>query len=72
MSEEPGVWIVLQDTTPDNTVLGVFATSDEAYEYAEAVGSQFENGAITSFYKVGYKQFSDEFLAALPKPHTGD
>lgn len=49
------VWIVCHDETPDNTVLGVFLTEDEASAYAEEIQDQFEDGVIYSAFPIGYR-----------------
>ncbi|OUE10444.1 hypothetical protein C5E16_02675 [Clavibacter michiganensis] len=49
------VWIVQHDESPDNTVLGVFATSEEAHAFAEEVTDRFPNGAITARFPIGYR-----------------
>lgn len=50
-----GVWIVLQDESPHNTVLGVFATQVEAFDFAEEIRDQFVNGVIYTRFPVGYR-----------------
>lgn len=57
-----GVWIVQHDEDPHNTVVGVFASVEEADEYAERVGPLYTNGVIYSLYETGYKRHSDDFL----------
>jgi hypothetical protein len=49
------VWIVQHDESPDNTILGVFATSEEARAFAEEVSDRFPNGALTARFPVGYR-----------------
>ncbi|HEU5222846.1 MAG TPA: hypothetical protein VFU07_04100 [Candidatus Lumbricidophila sp.] len=49
------VWIVQHDSSPNETVLGVFATMQEAHEFAETVGKRFPNGAIFTSYPIGYR-----------------
>lgn len=51
------VWIVLQDATPTNTVLGVFATSDEAFAFAEDPEVKRDHGdsVIYSSFPIGYR-----------------
>ncbi len=49
------VWIVQHDESPDNTVLGVFATQHEACVFMDEVGDEFENGVICSAFPVGYR-----------------
>lgn len=49
------VWIVLQEDSPFNTVLGVFATEWEADEFSNEVRDQFLRGVIYSRFKVGYR-----------------
>jgi hypothetical protein len=50
-----GVWLVLQDESPHNTVLGVFGDRDKAAAFADEVGGQFGNGVICAEYKIGYR-----------------
>lgn len=47
------VWIVCQDETPHNTVLGVFETEAEASNLADQVQDRFANGAIYFSWLVG-------------------
>ena len=49
------VWIVQHDESPDNTVLGVFASQDEADAFMDEVKSNFENGVLCSSFPVGYR-----------------
>lgn len=49
------VWIVQHDESPDNTVLGVFATDDEAYAFMDTVKDDYENGVICSSFSVPYR-----------------
>ncbi|ALD13896.1 hypothetical protein BFL35_13710 [Clavibacter michiganensis] len=49
------VWIVQHDESPDNTVLGVFATREEAHDFAEEVTDRFPNGALTTHYPIGFR-----------------
>ncbi|KZC95748.1 hypothetical protein [Clavibacter tessellarius] len=49
------VWVVQHDETPDNTILGVFATRQEAYAFAEEVTDRFPNGAMTVRFPIGYR-----------------
>lgn len=49
------VWIVQHDESPDNTILGVFATDDEAYEFMETVKHNYENGVILSSFPIGFR-----------------
>lgn len=49
------VWIVLQEDSPFNTVLGVFTTEREAAEFSNEVKDQFERGVIYSRFKLGYR-----------------
>ena len=50
-----GVWIVQHDETPHNTVLGVFATAEEAAEYADAVHVNYADGVITTEFPIGFR-----------------
>lgn len=49
------VWIVQHDESPDNTVLGVFATDDEAYAFMDTVKDDYENGMICSSFSIPYR-----------------
>ena len=49
------VWVVQHDESPDNTVLGVFATQDEARVFMDEVKEGFKNGVICSAFPVGYR-----------------
>jgi hypothetical protein len=49
------VWIVQHDENPHNTVLGVFAKSDEADAFAAEVKDQFKNGVIYTEFVIGYR-----------------
>lgn len=50
------VWIVCQDETPDNTVLGVFETQEEAWALAVELQGLYENGAICFSWEVGTRR----------------
>lgn len=52
------VWIVQQDATPDNTVLGVFGNPREAGEFAEAIKDEFVDHVLIQQFQIGYK-FTD-------------
>ncbi|POH72170.1 hypothetical protein [Arthrobacter glacialis] len=65
------VWIVQHDETAHNTVLGVFATQDEAQSFAEEVGGRFANGVIFSSYQVGYRYDEGPGYVALVPDTTG-
>lgn len=47
------VWIVCQDETPHNTVLGVFETEAEARSLADDIQDRFPNGVIHFSWVVG-------------------
>lgn len=49
------VWIVQHDETPHNTVLGVFATDDEAYVFMDAVKDDYPDGVICSSFPIPYR-----------------
>lgn len=49
------VWIVQQDATPDNTVLGVFDNSSEAEEFAETIKDEFKDHVLIQQFEIGYK-----------------
>lgn len=49
------VWIIQHDDSPHNTILGVFATADEASAYADIVHSHYPNGVITTNFPIGYR-----------------
>lgn len=65
MDDQQGVWIVQQDETPDNTVLGVFLDAEEAEEYSGKVERQFPDGVIYAFFPFGYRYFSKDYTDAL-------
>lgn len=49
------VWIVQQDATPDNTVLGVFDNPREADEFAETIKDEFVDHVLIQQFQIGYK-----------------
>lgn len=49
------VWIVQHDESPDNTILGVFATDKEAYEFMETVKNDYADGVILSSFPIGFR-----------------
>lgn len=49
------MWIVQHDESAHNTVLGVFASLDEADAFATAVRSRFADGVIYSEFALGYR-----------------
>lgn len=49
------VWIVQQDETPDNVVLGVFDDPGDADEFAEAIQDEFPGRVIIEQFPIGYK-----------------
>lgn len=49
------VWIVQHDESPHNTVLGVFATADEADAYSDEVLVDYPNGVIITEFPIGYR-----------------
>jgi hypothetical protein len=49
------VWIVQHDESPDNTILGVFASQGEATAFAEEIEDQFVDGVIFSTFAIGYR-----------------
>ena len=49
------MWIVQHDESPDNTILGVFASHGEAAAFAAEIEDQFPNGVIHSSFAVGYR-----------------
>ena len=55
MKKRRSVWIVQHDESPDNTVLGVFGTSDEADAFASEIGAQFKNGVMYGEFEIGYR-----------------
>ncbi|WP_104111899.1 hypothetical protein [Arthrobacter sp. N199823] len=67
----PEEWIVQHDESAHNTVLGVFATQDEAQSFAEAVGGRFTNGVIFSSYPVGYRYDEGPGYVGLVPNSTG-
>lgn len=50
------VWIVFHDSSPNNTILGVFDNEQEAYEFLEIVGPEYPNGAYLSDFDVPWKR----------------
>ncbi|TDW28776.1 hypothetical protein [Cryobacterium psychrophilum] len=48
------VWIVQHDESPHNTILGVFATQDEAQSFAEGV-EEFKDAVLYARYDIGYR-----------------
>ena len=52
------IWIVQQDASPDNTVLGVFDSPREAGEFAEAIKDEFVDHVLIQQFQIGYK-FTD-------------
>ena len=65
MAPEHEIWIVQQDEAPHNTILGVFATQQEAAAYAEWVAPLHEGKVLYARYAIGYRRHSDEFLDHL-------
>lgn len=53
------VWIVQQDATPDNTVLGVFDNRHKADEFADSIKDRFVDHVLIQQFPIGYK-FTDE------------
>jgi hypothetical protein len=51
----PRVWIVQQDETPDNVVLGVFDDPGDADKFAEAIQDEFPGHVIIEQFPIGYK-----------------
>ncbi len=49
------VWIVYHDSTPDNNILGVFDSLDDADSYAEEIGPMWEKGALVSRFPVPWR-----------------
>ncbi|OIH94276.1 hypothetical protein BIU92_07120 [Curtobacterium sp. MCBA15_003] len=47
--------MVQHDESPDNTVLGVFATDDEAYAFMDTVKDDYENGVLCSSFAIPYR-----------------
>ncbi|THG34600.1 hypothetical protein E6C70_09275 [Glaciibacter flavus] len=59
--------MVCHDESPHNTVLGVFATQEEAAAVAEEVGPRFENGAIYFGWQIGQRYYEGtRFLIYRP------
>jgi hypothetical protein len=55
MGEVKAVWIVQQDETPDNTILGVFESEADARDYVEEIHHQFTKGVFYSSFPIGYR-----------------
>jgi hypothetical protein len=49
------VWVVQQDETPDNVVLGVFDDPGEADVFADAIEDKFPGHVIIEQFPIGYK-----------------
>ncbi|MFS0712263.1 hypothetical protein ABC195_00150 [Microbacterium sp. 2P01SA-2] len=49
------VWIVYHDSGPDDNILGVFGSLEEAQGYAEEVGPQWKKGALVSHFPVPWR-----------------
>ncbi|KZC96293.1 hypothetical protein AWH51_03665 [Clavibacter tessellarius] len=45
----------MQDESPHNTVLGVFAREPEASQFADEVEARFPQGVIYTRFRVGYR-----------------
>lgn len=55
MRKRRSVWVVQHDESPDDTVLGVFETPDEADSFAEEVKHQFETGVFCTEFEIGFR-----------------
>ena len=55
MKSASSVWIVQHDESPDNTILGVFATRNEASTLAEEIKAQLENGIVFARLTLSYR-----------------
>lgn len=49
------VWIVYHDSSPDNTILGVFNNAEDAQEFQETVGSEYPKGALLTPFPVPWR-----------------
>lgn len=49
------MWLVCQEETPHNTVLGVFASQSEAAGYADEVSHLYEDGVSYASFPLGYR-----------------
>jgi hypothetical protein len=49
------IWIVRQDESPDNTVLGVFEHRGEALAFAEEIAPRHPSHVITSAFTVPFR-----------------
>lgn len=49
------VWIVFHDSSPHNTILGVFDNAEDAGAYAEEIGREYENGALITNLPVPWR-----------------
>ncbi|UOR01683.1 hypothetical protein MUN77_16470 [Leucobacter allii] len=65
---DTSVWIVCHDESPDNTVLGVFRTAEEAGAYAEEVQHLFANGVIYCAFPIGYRHIDESSRFAADTP----
>ena len=53
--DRPSVWIVLQDETPDNTVLGVVESRSAAAAFSDEVSCLFPRRVLYAEYAIGYR-----------------
>jgi hypothetical protein len=49
------VWIVMQEDSPFNPVIGVFATVEEAESFSQEIKGQFSRGVVYSSFQIGYR-----------------
>lgn len=49
------VWIVYHDSGPDNNILGVFDSQEDAHEYQEIVGHAYERGVLMSSFTTPWR-----------------
>ena len=49
------VWIVRHEESPFSSILGVFASEDEAAHFADEVESRFEDGVVYSSFAMGFR-----------------
>lgn len=68
------VWIVCHDESPDNTVLGVFRTAEEAEGYADEIEHMYDNGVIFTSFPIGYRHIDERhrFFTYVPPATTSE
>ncbi|WP_258062034.1 hypothetical protein [Rathayibacter tritici] len=67
----PDVWVVQHDESPNNTILGVFASEAEAATFAEEVQHRFPKGVIYAKFTLGYRYDSGPGYVTFGPDDTG-